>query len=230
MTAYSEPYVYMKCGPTQESDLSISISISGFSPNTLIYYKYIRSDNSLVYGGFSAGTFGRNTISINVGPHTGLYTIYIYKDANSYNAARPTYSSTITLPCATNHFTAEYYKSHPEIIQYLEGIRSIYNKIRIGNYIVTSSNNALKIFNSSNSNFVIDQLAAQLLAAKLNVINGEASNCIYKTISSANAFMTNQHYDSQINFLRTTIDRNLQGIVLFFKDKLEEYNSVGCSR
>lgn len=222
LTVYAESSVLTGCGPSQESNLSISVRISGFLPNTFVHYEYIRSDNSVVSGGFTAGTSGENTVAINVGPYVGMYRIYIYKDV-------PIYSSTITLPCIANHFTSEYYISHPQVIQYLLGIRSIYNKIKIGDYLVASPTNALKIFNLSNSNVTVDQLAAQLLAAELNTVGGGVGNCIDQGIFSANALLKGQNYNGPTNF-RTTISEDLQSQILSFKDKIDAYNRLGCSR
>ena len=177
--------VSITCGPTQESNLSISVSISGLSPRTFIDYKFIRPDNSVI----SQPQYGKNTVAINVGPDIGSYLVYIYKDMNSSGTEQqPIYYSTIALPCIDEHFASEYYESHPQLIEYLLGFQSIYNKRKIGDYLVASPRIALKILNSSNSNFE-DQSAAQLFAAKLNVVNGGASNCISETISSANALL-----------------------------------------
>jgi hypothetical protein len=107
--AYAQPSVSAGCGPTQGSNLSISVHMAGFLPNTFLHYKYIRSDNSEVSGGFSTGTYGKNTVTVNVGPYVGTYKIYIYRDINSYNAAQPIYSSIITtLHCIDKHFTTKY--------------------------------------------------------------------------------------------------------------------------
>ena len=168
MLAYAQYSVSITCGPTQESNLSVSVSISGLLPKTFIDYKFIRPDNSVVSGGFSTGPYGKNTVSINVGPESGSYLVYIYKDTNSSGTEQqPIYYSTITLPCVDNHFAGEYYKSHPQLIEYLLGIQSIYNKIKIGDYLVASPRNALEILNSSNSNFAEDQLAAQLVCSRI---------------------------------------------------------------
>jgi hypothetical protein len=101
------------------------------------------------------------------------------------------------------------------LIEYLLGFQSIYNKRKIGDYLVASPRIALKILNSSNSNFE-DQSAAQLFAAKLNVVNGGASNCISETISSANAL------------LKTSMNEELYNQMLTYHDRLESYNNMGC--
>jgi len=129
------------------------MTVDEFIPKSFIHYKFIRPDNSVVYGGFSTGSYGKNTVAINVGPDTGSYLLYIYKDSNfSGREQHPVYSSTMTLPCTGNHFAVEYYKSHPRLIEYLLGIRSIYNTIKIGDYRVASPRNALEILSSSSSN------------------------------------------------------------------------------
>ncbi|MGB7956125.1 MAG: hypothetical protein WCF23_19295 [Candidatus Nitrosopolaris sp.] len=156
MLAYAQYSVSITCGPTQGS---VSVSISGLLPKTFIDYKFIRPE-SVVSGGFSTGQYDKNTVAINVGADKGSYLIYIYKDTNSSGTElQPIYYSTTTLPCIDNHFAGEYYKSHLQLIEYLLGIQSIYNKIKIGDYLVASPRNALQILNSSNSNFGEDQLA-----------------------------------------------------------------------
>jgi hypothetical protein len=229
MLAHPQYSVSITCGPTQESNLSISVSISGLSPRTFIDYKFIRPDNSVVSGGFSTGPNGKNTVSINVGPESGSYLVYIYKNTNSFGTEQqPIYYSTFTLPCADNHFASEYYKSHPQLIEYLMGFQSIYNKIKIGDYLVASPRIALKILNSSNSNFGEDQLAAQLFTAELNVVNGGASNCISETISSANALLNRQNYNGPTDLLGTRMNEELHNQMLTYKDRLESYNHIGC--
>jgi hypothetical protein len=228
LPAYAQSSVLAGCGPTQESNLSISVTINGFLPNTFLHYKYFRSDNSIVSGGFSAGASGENTVAINVGPYKGVYRIYIYNDINSYSTKQPLYSSTITLPCIANHFADEYYRNHPQVIQYLLGIQSINNKIKIGDYLVASPRNALMVFDLSNSNITVNKLAAQLLAAELNIASGGAGKCIDEAISSANALLKSQNYDGHINFSRTTISEDLQSQMLSFKDRIEAYNRIGC--
>jgi hypothetical protein len=229
MLAHPQYSVSITCGPTQESNLSISVSISGLSPRTFIDYKFIRPDNSVVSGGFSTGPNGKNTVSINVGPESGSYLVYIYKNTNSFGTEQqPIYYSTFTLPCADNHFASEYYKSHPQLIEYLMVFQSIYNKIKIGDYLVASPRIALKILNSSNSNFGEDQLAAQLFTAELNVVNGGASNCISETISSANALLNRQNYNGPTDLLGTRMNEELHNQMLSYKDRLESYNHIGC--
>ena len=158
--------ISVMCGPTQTLNHSIAISMRGFLPYTFLHYKYIHPDNVVAYGGFSTGTSGENIVAINVGPRLGVYRIFIYADTN--NTTQPTFSSIITLPCKDEHFTTEYYKSHPQILHYLLGIQPIYREIKIGNYLVGSPRNALNIFNLSHSDITSDQLAAQTLAAELN--------------------------------------------------------------
>lgn len=231
MLAYAQYSVSITCGPTQDSHLSVSMSISEFLPKSFIDYKFIRPDNSVVSGGFSTGPYGKNTVSINVGPESGSYLVYIYKDTNSSSTEQqPIYYSTFTLPCADNYFTGEYYKSHPQLIEYLLGIQSIYNNIKIGDYLVASPRNALEILNSANSTFAEDQLAAQLVAAELNVAAGGASNCIGEAIYSANALLKSQSYNGPTNILRTSMSEDLHTQMLSYKDMLETYNRVGCGR
>lgn len=230
MLAYAQYSVSITCGPTQQSNLSVSMTVDGFLPKTLIDYKFIRQDNSVVYGGFSTGPYGKNTVAINVGPYTGSYLLYIYKDTNSSDTEQhPVYSSTLTLPCVGNHFAVEYYKNHPHLIEYLLGIRSIYNTIKIGDYLVASPRNGLEILNSSNSNFAGDQLAAQLFTTELNAVNGGASNCVGEAMSSANALLKSQNYNGPTNPFKTTMNQDLNNKMLSLKDRLQTYNRLGCN-
>ena len=229
--AYAQDSITINCGPTQQSNHSVSMSVDGFSPKTFIDFKFVRPDNSVVYGGFSTGPYGNNTVSINVGRHTGSYLLYVYKETNSSGTERhPVYSSTITLPCTGNHFAIEYYKSHPRVIEYLLGIRSIYRTIKIGDYLVASPRNALEILNSSNSNFAGHQLAAQLFAAELNAVNGGASNCVDEMMSSAHALLKSQNYNGPTNLLKTSMNQDLNNKMLSLKDRLETYNHLGCDK
>ena len=228
--AQPQYHISVTCGPTQESNLSISISVSGLSPEAFINYKFVRPDNSVASGGFSTGQYGNNTAAINVGPEMGSYLVYIYKDANSSGTkGQPIYYSTKALPCIAKHFTSEYYKDHPPLIEYLLGIRSIYNKLKIGEYLVASPRSALEILNLSNSSFG-DQLAAQLFAAELNAVNGGASNCISEALSSANAILKSQNYTGPTDFVRTDMSEGLHNQMLSYKHILETYNHIGCGQ
>jgi hypothetical protein len=230
MLAHTRNHISITCGPTQESNLSISVSVSGLSPKTFIDYKFVRPDNSVASGGFSTGQYGNNTVDINVGPAMGSYLVYIYKDANSSGTeGQSIYYSTTALPCKSKHFTSEYYKDHPRLIDYLLGIQSINNKLKVGDYLVASTRNALEILNSSNSNLE-DQLAAQLFAAELNVVNGGASNCISEAISSANALLESQNYNGPTDFLRTGMSEDHSTQMLSYKHMLETYNHIGCRK
>jgi len=219
--------ISLDCGPTQDSDHSISIRISGFSPNAFVYYKFIRSDNSNESGGFSAGTLGQNTVAINTGPYVGPYRIYVYRDINSFNANKPAYFSTISIPCNANHFTTDYYKNYPQRFDNIWGIKPIYNKLKIGDHLVSSTGGALNILNLAHSKFIADQLAAQLLAAELNSVMGGSENCIDGAIYSANTILRTKNYNGPTtNILQTTTGEDSQ--MLSLKDKLQTYNEMGC--
>jgi len=222
--AYAASSILATCGPTQASNHSIAVNMTGFLPNTFLRYKSVRPDNVISYGGFSTGTSGENIVAINVGPRIGIYRIYIYPDTN--NTAQPTFSSIVTLPCKDEHFTTEYYKNDPQILHYLLGIQPINREIKIGNYLVGSPRNALDIFNLSHSDVTIDQLAAQTLAAVLNSASGGAESCIEGVLFSANTLLKSHNYSGQANFPKATISEDVQMHSL--KDKLEAYNRLGC--
>jgi hypothetical protein len=231
-SAYAEPVVTAGCGPTQQSSLSISISIGGFQPNTFVFYTYTRSDNSVVSGGFSTGPYGQNTIATNVGPHPDKYTIHIYKDLSSNKVVEPVYSSTILIPCPHKHFAIDYYKNNPQIIHYLLGIKSMYNEIKVGDYLINSYQHASNIFNAAGSANPQDQLAAQLLAAKLNIADGGAGSCVNQIAASAEDVLRSQKYGSSNtntdNLAQISANKDVS-YMLFLKDKLEDYNHNGCS-
>lgn len=229
MPAYAGNIILTSCGPTQAPNLSIAIRISGFSPYTFLHYKYIRPDNLIAYGGFSAGASGENNVAINVGPQIGTYRFYVYGDNTDFsdNLTQHAYASNILLPCKDRHFTTDFYKNHSQILKYLLGIQPIYQQIKIGNYLVGSPRNALNILNSSHSVSPEDQLAAQTLTAELNSIGGGAYNCIAGVIGSANDLLRIQNYYGPTkNYKDTTVDS--QSRLLFLKNKLEAYNLKGC--
>ena len=69
-------------------------------------------------------------------------------------------------------------------------------------------------------------LAAQLLAAKLNVKNGAAA-CIAPTIASADAFLSSSGYTGPNATYTLTAEQRAQAIEL--KDVLDTYNNgLGC--
>jgi hypothetical protein len=228
LPAYAEQTISANCGPRQQSDLAISITTTGFSPNTILHYKFIRPDKSVTFGGVSTGPYRENTVAINIGNILGSYKIDVYKEVNnSYVAPSPIYSSTIVLPCKTNHFTTEYYRMHPDIFQYLLGIKSIYNDIKIGSYLVGSPLNALNIMNLSHSDRLLDQLAAQVLAAEFHSANGATDSCIDNAIHSANVLLKEKNYNGISNSPRIISPDDLE--MLSLKNKIESYNKVGCT-
>ena len=99
------------------------------------------------------------------------------------------------------------------------------DKLKIGDYLVSSSGSAINILNSFHSNFIADQLAVQLLAAELNSVKGGSENCIYGTIYSANNILKTKNYNGPTNSILQTTGEDSQ--MLSLKDKLQIYNEMG---
>jgi hypothetical protein len=114
--------------------------------------------------------------------------------------------------------TPGYWKNHPEAITL---------GLKLGNYTVATTVDALAVFNAMNcsgskANDMVGCLAGQLLAAKLNLANGN-STCIQATVNSADAFLASIGYSgpsgsySLTSAQRTTAER--------LKNALDKYNS-----
>jgi large repetitive protein len=81
--------------------------------------------------------------------------------------------------------TPGYWKNHPEAITL---------GLKLGNYTVATTAAALAVFDSMNcstskANDIVGCLAGQLLAAKLNLANGN-STCIQPTVTKADSFLS----------------------------------------
>jgi hypothetical protein len=106
----------------------------------------------------------------------------------------------------------------------------------LGGYTVSAANNgasALAIFNANNcsnasgsSQNAVGCLAAQLLAAKLNIAHGSNPACISATIAAADAFLTSIGYAGPtVSYTLTSAQR---ATAVSLASALNNYNNNGC--
>ncbi len=69
-------------------------------------------------------------------------------------------------------------------------------------------------------------LAAQLLAAKLNVANGVPSSCVSGAIADADDILTNAGYS--VPDTTTPPKKSAKAAVNVVKDVLDDFNNNGC--
>jgi hypothetical protein len=113
----------------------------------------------------------------------------------------------------------------PFVLQYLPK--------SLGGYLVDTTAKALAVFNANNcsnastsSQNAVGCLAAQLLAAKLNIANGADPSCISSTITAADAFLVSITYTGPTATYTLTAAQRAQAISL--KTALDNYNNNGC--
>jgi uncharacterized repeat protein (TIGR01451 family) len=175
--------------------------------------------------GTISGTGGSYTVS---GSHTyaaaGPYTITVavVDDGGSMTSASA--STSVVAPPPTAALSTGYWKNHePHTTSLLP--------VTLGNYTVGAFAQAKAVFNNMNCgasspNDAVGCLAAQLLAAKLNMKNG-AGTCIAPTIASADAFLTSIGYAGPGATYTLTAAERAEAIQL--KDALDKYNNgLGC--
>ena len=93
----------------------------------------------------------------------------------------------------------------------------------LGGYSVTTIQMAANVFKANNCRNGIACLAAQLLAAELNVANG-ANICINATIASANVFLISKAYNGPGTYTLTTAQR---ATAVSLASTLDTYNNGG---
>jgi uncharacterized repeat protein (TIGR01451 family) len=180
-------------------------------------------------GSSSPGTVGGSGGSYTAsGSHTyaaaGPYTITVtvVDDGGSMTSASA--STSVIAPPPTNALSAGYWKNH-------EAHTTSLLPITLGSYTVGTFAQAKAVFNNMNcgassANDAVGCLAAQLLAAKLNVKNG-AGTCIAPTLASADAFLTSVGYTGPGATYTLTASQRAEAIQL--KDALDKYNNgLGC--
>lgn len=96
----------------------------------------------------------------------------------------------------------------------------------IGNYQVLTFTQAIQVFDAANSKNAYNQLAAQLLAAKLNIANGSDSSCISTTIMQADSLLINAAYNGPNT--TSSPSGSLKSTVTSTKAALDAYNNFGC--
>jgi hypothetical protein len=230
--SYSRPIITLDCGPRDNSDLSVIVTAKGFKPNQFLDYRIITPDSKVVAGGFSTSPSGQNNVTINIGPRSDKILLNFYQDANSNGIAETTellHSSNLVVPCATKHFAVEYYRTHSGAVHDLFGIKALNSHIRLGNYVLNSFQDAMRILDGSAYHNSQDHFAAELLAATMNVISGGRDDCIARTISTANDILKDQNYQVEGKEkikIKTSNEAEMQ--MLYLTSLLKGYNENGC--
>ena len=133
-------------------------------------------------------------------------------------------TATFELVSAQPARSAGYWKTH-------EAQTMALLPVTLGNFTVDRFATATAVFDSMNcgsqsAQNAVGCLAAQLLAAKLNVENG-AGTCIAATIADADAFLISVGYTGPSGTYTLTSDQRDSAIQL--KDTLDKYNNgLGC--
>jgi hypothetical protein len=229
---YSRPIITLACGPRDNSDLSIVVNAKGFKPNQFLDYRILAPYSQVVAGGFSTGSSGQNNVTINIGPHSSKILLNFFQDMNSNHIAETTellHSSNLVVPCSTKHFAVEYYRTHYGAVHDLFGIKALNNHIRLGNYVLNTFQDAMRILDGSTYHNSQDHFAAELLAATMNVLSGGRDDCISSTISVANDILKDQNYQAvgKENIqIKTNNEAETQ--MLSLTSLLKGYNENGC--
>ncbi|MDP9303709.1 MAG: hypothetical protein M3O92_04295 [Actinomycetota bacterium] len=154
------------------------------------------------------------------GPYT--ITVTVVDDGGSTSGAAAA-TSVVVVPPA-DALSAGYWKNH-------QAQTTSLLSITFGSYTVGTFADATAVFanmncGKSSANDAAGCLAAQLLAANLNVKNG-AGHCIAPTIASADAFLISIGYTGPDATYTLTAAQRAQAIQL--KDVLDRYNNgLGC--
>jgi hypothetical protein len=229
---YTGPLIALDCGPRDNSDLSVIVSAIGFKPNQFLDYRIIVPNTKVVAGGFSTSPSGQNNVTINIGPHSDKILLNIYQDMNSNSVVERTellHSSNLVVPCPAKHFTVEYYKNHPGAVLDLFGIKALGNHVSLGNYVLNTFQDAMRILDGSAYHNSQDHFAAELLAASMNVLSGGRGDCVANTISTANDILKDQNYQVRGNEkiqIKTNNDTEKQ--MRSLTSSLKDYNENGC--
>ncbi len=168
-------------------------------------------------GSYTAG--GSHTYTA-AGPYT--ITVTVVDDGGSTTGATAATSVVVVPPAEA--FSAGYWKNH-------QAHTTSLLSITLGSYTVGTFADVTAVFanmncGKSSANDAAGCLAAQLLAAKLNVKNG-AGTCIAPTIASADAFLVSIGYTGPNATYVLTAAQRAQAIQL--KDVLDTYNNgLGC--
>ncbi len=96
----------------------------------------------------------------------------------------------------------------------------------LGTYVVDTFLKAKAVFDSADAKNALDMLAGQLLAAKLNVMNGEPHTCIDSVISDADSILVTQGYGGP--GIGTPLTKSAKATAIADKDALDNFNNEGC--
>jgi len=123
------------------------------------------------------------------------------------------------IPVTAAPLSLGYWKNH-------ESATTALLPVSLGAYAVGGFSSASSVFAANNCKDAVGCLAAQLLAAKLNVKNG-AGTCISGTISAADAFLVGIAYVGPSGTYTLSAAQRDQALAL--KDALDAYNNgSGC--
>jgi hypothetical protein len=201
----NSPHSYC-VGDTGDPNFSFTYSrtVSAPSLGTCVDY-----DNTATFTTNTTGTTGSASKTVTVCAFNAPLTIGYWKTHISQCAP---HVKTGTGGCNNNG---------PFTVQYLPQ--------PLGNYVVSTGDKALAVFNANNCSSATDQgavgcLAAQLLAAELNVAN-HSNTCISSTIAAANAFLVSVGYTGPTGTYTLTSAQRTQALTL--KTALDTYNNGG---
>jgi hypothetical protein len=176
-------------------------------------------DNTATFTTNDSGKTGSASQTVTVCNFNAPLTIGYWKN-HLGKSSNPNDCQGLTLPSGTSCSS-----NGPWVKQYLPQ--------SLGTYSVDTILKAAKIFagnncsNASTSNAnAISCLAAQLLAAELNIANQSDPSCISATITAANNFLTAIGYNGAGTGTLDATHTRAQAIAL--KTALDNYNNFGC--
>ncbi len=165
------------------------------------------------HGASNAGqTFFMNWVVPELSPGTYNIHILVGYSAECLNATHYTLQIKIEEKPPIDCETPGYWKNHPD--------EWPVDTITIG-WVTYTKDEAINIMKKANSKDVTNQLAAHLIAAKLNVVNGAEHGCIDETIDAADEFLKAYPVGSDPK-------GEEREYALSLKNALNEYNNHGC--
>jgi hypothetical protein len=97
---------------------------------------------------------------------------------------------------------------------------------RLGAFLVSTFSDADEILREAHSKNAHDMLAAQLLAAKLNIASGIPHSCVDASVNQADSILINANYAGPGTTVAPT--GSSKDSVNAVKDILDSYNNNGC--
>ena len=96
----------------------------------------------------------------------------------------------------------------------------------LGGYSVDDFIEAQGVFDAASAKNAVNMLAAQLLAAKLNLMAGADGSCLGTTIAAADAILTAQGYDGPGT--GTPLTKSAKTAANAASSTLDSFNNIGC--